>query len=170
MAGMGGFTTVGLEPFDREKLSSVTLRNGGWNMKPHGLEKFGIRSADGIALCESSAALETDIRAAPGLSELLQDDSLAFHAGYHIWSGVIRKLDTPLFLDLLESEIGQMLSNLRGKGESYMCLPRFRAREIGPDDITPEEFLKAAGWEVLNNEDQLIFDGAWKEAGGRWID
>lgn len=134
------------------------------------LEKFGIRSADDIALCGSSAALETDIRATFGLSELLQDDSTAYHVGYHIWSGVIRKMDMPLFLSLCESEIGQMLSNVRGKGEPYMCLPRLRGGEIGPDDTTPEEFLNAAGWEVLNSDDQLIFDGAWKKAGSRWVE
>ncbi|NML08737.1 hypothetical protein HHL08_01020 [Sphingobium sp. AR-3-1] len=139
-------------------------------METHSLERFGVRSAEDIALRESAAALENDIRAAPGLSELLQDDSTASHVGHHMWGGVIRKLDTPMFLQICDGEIGQMLSNLRGKGEHYMFLPRLRAREIGPDEITPEEFLKAAGWQVLNDDDHVIFWEAWKKAGNRWVE
>ena len=75
-----------------------------------------------------------------------------------------------MFLQICDGEIGQMLSNLRGKGEHYMFLPRLRAREIGPDEITPEEFLKAAGWQVLNDDDHVIFWEAWKKAGSRWVE
>ncbi|RVT43474.1 hypothetical protein [Sphingobium algorifonticola] len=138
-------------------------------METHDLDRFGIRSVEDIALCESSAALETDIRAAPGLSELLQDDSITSHVGHYILNGVIRKLDRPLFLRICDGEIGQMLSNLRGKGEHYMFIPPLQARKIGPEEVTPEAFLKAAGWEVLNDDDHVIFWKAWEKAGSRWV-
>ena len=139
-------------------------------MDSHALERFGVRSAKDIALYESSAALENDIRAVPGLSELLQDDSMTSHVGHHILNGVVRKLDTPLFLRICDGDIGQMLSNLRGKGEHYMFLPRLRARKISSEEMTPEQFLKTAGWEVLSDEDHGIFWEAWKNAGSRWVE
>jgi hypothetical protein len=139
-------------------------------MEAFGLERFGVRSAADIALHGASTALEDDIRAAPGLSELLQDDSTAFHVGHHMLNGVIRKADTPLFLRICDGEIGQLLSNLRGKGEHYMFLPFLRGRQIGPDEMTPERFLAVAGWEVLSDADHVIFWEAWEKAGSRWIE
>jgi hypothetical protein len=139
-------------------------------MGSHGLERLGVRSAKDIVLHESSAALENDIRAAPGLSELLQDDSLTSHVGHRMLNGIIRKLDTPIFLRICDGEIGQMLSNLRGSGEHYMFLPHLRARKIGSEQVTPDQFLKTAGWEVLSDEDHVIFWEAWKKAGSRWVD
>ena len=139
-------------------------------MEAYGLDRFGVRSAEDIALHSASTALESDIRAAPGLSELLQDDSTASHVGHHMINGVIRKLDTPLFLRICDGEIGQMLSNLRGKGEHYMFLPRLLARAISSGKIAPKQFLITAGWEVLSDEDHVIFLEAWEKAGSRWIE
>jgi|EndMetStandDraft_5_1072996.scaffolds.fasta_scaffold01246_7 hypothetical protein len=64
------------------------------------------------------------------------------------------------------------LPNLRGQGEHYMSLPRLRAHEISPEDMRPEEFLQAAGWEVLNDDDDdhVIFWEAWEKAGSRWVE
>ena len=63
-----------------------------------------------------------------------------------------------------------MLSNLRGKGEHYMFLPRLLARAISSGKIAPKQLLITAGWEVLSDEDHVIFLEAWEKAGSRWIE
>lgn len=139
-------------------------------MEAFDLERWGVSTTDDIVLQESSTVLENDIRAVPGLSELLHDDWTAIIVGHHMINGVIRKFDKPVFLRICDGEIGQMLSNLRGKDEPYMFFQLMRPDDPRPLDATPERFLEAAGWEVLNDSDHMLFWKAWEEAGRKWIE
>ena len=134
----------------------------------NGLEKFGIRSSDDIALNESADDLERDIRAVPGLADLLKDDCMSFHLGHAMINSIVRNLNSPKFLDLSSDAIGQMLANLRERSEN--CLFFMFIRGCYKDNISmePDSFLQEAGWSILRGDDELIFYEAWLAAGKKW--
>lgn len=135
----------------------------------NGLEKFGAQSADEIALRESSSALENDIRAVPGLAELVKDDCMAFHVGQAMVNSIVRSLYRPEFLYASTGEIGQLLSNLRGKSENYMFFMFLRGCDRSSLSVNPNEFFRSAGWEVLSDADHILFDKAWTTYGSKWV-
>lgn len=134
----------------------------------NGLEKFGIRSSDDIALNESADDLERDIRAVPGLAGLLEDDCMSFHLGHAMINSVVRNLNSPKFLDLSSDTIGQMLANLRGKSETCLFFMFIRGSNKDTIAMEPNSFLQKAGWSILRGDDELIFYEAWLEAGKKW--
>jgi len=139
-------------------------------MEMNGLEKFGIRSSDDIALNESADGLERDIRAVPGLADLLKDDCMSFHLGHAMINCVVRNLTSPKFLDLSSDAIGQMLANLRGKSENCLFFMFIHGCNKSTISMKPNSFLQRAGWSILSGDDELTFYKAWLESGKKWTD
>lgn len=116
---------------------------------------LGIKAEDKVIVRETAEVLWRDMERAPELVALLQDDAFASRLNQHLQCFIVRRIETPEFVDASYDEIGKMIATLRGRGESHVLyrIGGFPGvdHQRTTDDL--DAALQAVGWRALSDSE-----------------
>lgn len=118
------------------------------------LSVLGIESDTQVILYEDCERLREDIERSEEFMSILQDDEFASRLNAHLQIHIVRGIDTPEFVHASYGHIGEMIANLRGKGESYLVYhnARIGVDRLGQTDDL-DSYLRSVGWRTASDDE-----------------